>query len=412
MLKFKKIYRDDLIELCQRQYSEYGLAPTSKVNLTSVIRTLVQFMKKREIMEYTQDVGDKFLDFQQEKGLTEGTMKAQRRAIFLLQLKMEARPYATMAHRIEHKFPGEIGRIAEEYIEAYSREHRLSENSERDMKRSLSLFSEAIEAKGCSLSDLSLSIVKGFFSSTQNQTYSRLIVVRRFVSFLCREYGLDKDMQLWLQDFKLTKEKNIPSVYSADEIVALEKSFPRNSLTGKRNYAMVLLASRLGLRSGDIARLKFSDIDWDRNVINIIQHKTSVPVELPLLKDVGEALIDYIMNGRQKSDSQYIFLKINAPIRPINSYSVGNAVHRHLIEAGIDISGRKSGAHALRHSLATILLANETKLPVISGILGHTTTESTRYYLGVDVKGLLLCSHEVPSVESSFYEQKGGAFYE
>lgn len=407
-----KIKRENLIELCQRQYSEYGLALTSKANLTSVISTLVKFMEKCGISDYTQEVGDKFLDFQQGKGLTEGTMKAQRRAIFMLQLKMEDRPYATMAHRIEYKFPGEIGRMAEHYIETYSREHRLSWGSIREMKRCLSLFAEALDAKECSLQDLELSAVKKFFSSTQNHIYSRLSVVRRFVAFLCSEYGLDKDILLWLQGFSLKKEKKMPSVYSAEEIVALEKSFPRRDVAGKRNYAMVLLASRLGLRSSDIARLKFSDIDWERNVINIIQYKTSMPVELPLLKDIGEALIDYIMNGRPKSDSPYIFLKIHAPIAPICAYSVGYVVHRHMIEAGIDITGRKSGAHALRHSLATNLLANETKLPVISGILGHTSTDSTHFYLGVDVRGLLLCSHEVPPVESSFYEQKGGVFYE
>ena len=408
----ESIKRTDLIEISRAQYSSYGLARSSIVNLLSVIRTLVKYMEKRDITEYNQDVGNEYLEWQRKRGRTVGTMRGQQRAIFLLQLKMEGKPYATMARRVEYQFPGELGHIAEQYIQDYASSRRLAKPSVVDIRRSLSRFCTAMEIEKVSLNNLSLDIVKRFFASTQNQTEDNVNYIRRFMNYLSEDFGVDKSIFNWLSNYKFRKNKPMPSVYTQTEIAMLEASYSRKSAVDKRNYAMVLLASRLGLRSSDITNLKFSDIDWEHNVIRLEQYKTKQPIELPLLKDVGEALIDYIVNGRKKCDIPYIFLTVMAPYKKLDPAAAGHTVHAHFIKAGVDISNRKSGAHALRHSLATKLLSSGTKLPVISEILGHTTSESTHYYLGVDLKLLQGCSHEVPVIPSAFYEQKDGVFYE
>jgi site-specific recombinase XerD len=135
-------------------------------------------------------------------------------------------------------------------------------------------------------------------------------------------------------------------------------------------------------------------------------------IELPLLNIVGEAMIDYIRNGRPKSDSKTIFLTAIAPYTIISVPGISCIVSRIIYKAGIDTKDRHHGSHCLRHSLATRLLKQGTTLPVISDVLGHSDSQTTMTYLNVDINSLLQCSLDVPPVTDRFYMQKGGWFYE
>jgi integrase len=201
-------------------------------------------------------------------------------------------------------------------------------------------------------------------------------------------------------------------VYTSEEIIQLETSIQRGSAIGKRNYAMLLLASRLGLRASDIVNLEFSNIDWDNKSIRLYQIKTGRPIELPLLSDVGDAIIDYTLHGRPKTEIKKIFVTATNPVRTIKAANIWAIVSRMISEAGIELKDRHHGGHAMRHSLATNLLESKVGFSVISNVLGHTSRETTMVYLGVDVKLLIECSLEVPLVDKNFYEQKGGLFYE
>ena len=116
-------------------------------------------------------------------------------------------------------------------------------------------------------------------------------------------------------------------------------------------------------------------------------------MELPLLSDVGGAIINYLKNARPKSDSDHVFIRIKPPFTEFNPGAVGALVHERLVKAGIHLEGRKSGSHALRHSLAKRLL--EIPMPVISEILGHVNTETTMTYLRIDINELKKCALEV-----------------
>ena len=180
---------------------------------------------------------------------------------------------------------------------------------------------------------------------------------------------------------------------------------------GKRNYAIILLGSRLGLRRSDICRLEFSNLDWDLNEINITQHKTQRLLTIPMPKEVGESLVDYILHGRPQSSSSYVFLNATPPYAPISASLVTRTVSDAMREARIDLRGRHHSAHSLRHSLAAQLLKENVSVHVISSLLGHSTSASTMPYLSVDKNMLLRCSLDVPQVPNSFYEQKGGVLY-
>jgi integrase len=170
---------------------------------------------------------------------------------------------------------------------------------------------------------------------------------------------------------------------------------------GKRNYAMLLLALRTGLRSIDIVNLKLGDIQWKNNTIEIVQQKTGNPLVLPLLTDVGNAIADYILNGRPTSKEAYIFLRSQAPYRKLsgrsNCYGISCKIMK---EAGVrQNKDDRKGFHCLRHSLAARLLAEETPLPIISSILGHRDKDSTKIYLSTDLVHLRACALSLSGIE-------------
>lgn len=131
-----------------------------------------------------------------------------------------------------------------------------------------------------------------------------------------------------------------------------------------------------------------------------------------MLPDIGNAIIDYLRYGRLKSEEPFILLTGRPPSgRFKTSNVVTHVVQRAFYKTGIDINGKRFGPHSLRHSLAFRLLERNTVLPVISEVLGHENTESTRYYLRIDLKSMKQCVLDVPPVSNDFYIQKGGAFY-
>jgi len=193
----------------------------------------------------------------------------------------------------------------------------------------------------------------------------------------------------------------IVPVISSEEAQHLLESANRTSALGKRNYAMLLLALRMGLRSIDIIHLKLGDIHWRSRVIEIVQAKTNQPLVLPLLTEVGNAIADYILNGRPDSQEPFIFLRSQAPYQKMAGHSSCYAISRKVMkEAGVRQEvGQRKGFHCLRHAVAAQLLEVETPLPIISSILGHRNKESTKVYLSTDMEHLRACALNLTGIE-------------
>lgn len=169
----------------------------------------------------------------------------------------------------------------------------------------------------------------------------------------------------------------------------------RNNPVGKRNYAILLLITRLGLRTRDVSGLRFENFDWEHNRLTLTQHKTGRPLTLPLLEDVGLAVIDYLKFGRPVSGSNTVFLSHKYPFKDFNPSSLYRIVSEYIHKAGLTVQGKKRGPHSLRHSLASRLLEENVPLPVISEILGHANTETTAVYLSIGIDQLRRCALEV-----------------
>jgi integrase len=146
----------------------------------------------------------------------------------------------------------------------------------------------------------------------------------------------------------------------------------------------------LGMRAVDVANLKLSDIDWVNGEIKILQTKTGFSVALPLTKDVGEALKDYILNARPPSDSQQIFLRLKAPHIGIKSaVTIGEIYWACCKAAGLPESKR---FHTLRRSRGTSLLAAGEPVTMVAQVLGHAQVDSTKKYISVDVLHFKMCA--------------------
>lgn len=240
--------------------------------------------------------------------------------------------------------------------------------------------------------------------------YHTICVLRRALRYLYGQGLIATDLSTVVPRLRYCKKAKIPSAYSKDEIERMVNSIDRGNPRGKRDYALILLAARLGLRASDIASLTFSSFKWDRNLLEVAQQKTGEPVTLPLLNDVGEAVIDYIRYARPKSDMPFLFLKLNGPNDVMSANSIHHTVYTRLKEAGIQIPpGKKHGPHALRHSLASALLENNVPMPIISEALGHTDTESTSVYLKIDITRLRECAVEVAALCGGQEYRFGGA---
>lgn len=242
--------------------------------------------------------------------------------------------------------------------------------------------------------------VTGFMDSLSELSSStksgKLFILRHFFNYLYDEKCIIFSGKELFPVIVSNKRERILSFYSEAEIKKLISYVSNHTAKGKRDLLIVLLAAELGIRSGDICRLKISDIHWERNTIEFIQFKTNVFNQLPLLENIKFALIDYLKNARPTCESNLLFVGIKNNYQMIGAIQMYSVVSKYFTLAGIDISKRKHGPHALRHSLASNLLMNNTPMHVIKDVLGHTNLNTTRVYLNIDFNTLLNFALEVP----------------
>jgi len=238
------------------------------------------------------------------------------------------------------------------------------------------------------------------FKYTHNTLYAIAVCTRQYLQYLENDGFTKEKLFLFIPKIHKRRNQSFPHAFTQSQTTALLESITSNNAKERRDYAMILLAARVGLRASDIANIKFSNIDWEKNKINIVQQKTGTPVKIPLLKDVGEAIINYVKNGRPEVSDPHIFIRETTPHLKISGSSLHMIIDGYLKRAKIKIpSGQKHGPHALRHSVATRLLENDIPISTIKEILAHKSTDTTKIYLKVAQHQLLQCALEViPSI--------------
>jgi integrase/recombinase XerD len=179
---------------------------------------------------------------------------------------------------------------------------------------------------------------------------------------------------------------SIPRAIGVAPVRQLLASIDRSTAIGRRDYAIVILLARLGLRSGEVAGLELDDIDWKAGQVSV-RGKCGQGTALPLPPDVGKAIADYLQRSRPRITSRRVFLRSKAPIRGfIGQCAIGSIIRHRLLRAGIQAP--TTGAHQFRHALATQMLRHGASLAEIGEVLRHRNPQTTTIYAKVDIKAL------------------------
>lgn len=239
--------------------------------------------------------------------------------------------------------------------------------------------------------DAFVATLAGYQAKTVEQ---KLCALRSFVAFACGEGLLNAAIVGAVPAARSTKHARVPSVWEPGEVERILDAIDRGNPSGKRDYAIILLIARLGLRGVDVKGLCFADFDWPGNRLVLTQAKTAAPVQLPLLKDVGWAVIDYLRAGRPACDCPQVFLRHTAPIGPFSDEDhLHQIIVKHARVAHVPLGEkRRHGMHSLRHTLATRLMEEGTPLEQIADILGHQSVRSTGVYLKSSLRLLAKCA--------------------
>jgi integrase/recombinase XerD len=196
---------------------------------------------------------------------------------------------------------------------------------------------------------------------------------------------------------RIYDDEDIPSALRPEEVEkVLEVTHQDLSPAGRRDYAMLMLLATYGLRAGEIIKLRLEDIDWRNEVLHVRHSKTGAYSELPMLRAPGEAILNYLKEGRPKSAHREVFLCANAPYQPFrNVKSLYSAVQRRLSAAGVVPSGKR-GPHAFRHARAVGMLRASVPLKTIGDVLGHRVSRTTGVYLKLATADLRSVGLEIP----------------
>lgn len=200
---------------------------------------------------------------------------------------------------------------------------------------------------------------------------------------------------------------SLPTTYSSEEIKKVLSSVDRTTKIGKRDYLILLCLSVYGIRIGDICNMKISSFNLETNKLKFITKKTNKTIELPLFDEVKYAYIDYLKNSRPNYESEYLLITHTKPHRNYDKKGLRDIVPKYLKIAEINTIGKKRGAHALRHSLASNMLSNGSNIKQISDILGHECISTSNQYLTIDINKLQELSLELPKdcIEEDDYDE-------
>lgn len=246
--------------------------------------------------------------------------------------------------------------------------------------------------------DITPKTISEFFAEKSKTCLSKHApyALRQLFNFLYSEGYTKKNLSVSIPPLPRRTRKIMPA-FSKNEVDEILNSIDRSTILGKRDYAMIMLAASTGLRECDIRRLKFNDIDWHSNKISIKQHKTQIPIVLPLDIATGNAVADYIINARPKVKIDEIFLTIMRPYRKIGIK--GSTISRPIYKCGEKFKSKGMGSHSFRRYVATSLLSESVPYTRIKEMLGHIQNNDLRSYIRIEHSGLAKCAIDLTGIE-------------
>ena len=400
-----KLTINELVDKVLAELERLNYSHNSLCGFRCFYKRVIAFANEKEELYFSEELGRAFLKEKYNCTVnyyTEVMPKSYRCPIRRIRILGDYQLHGVIIRRIVKK-PGYVKPPQfEKELTAYEKECENNDYSKRGLRtriQRLFFFVDYLDARGVqNVNDITSEMIsdyaKTIYVHHEKSIASILTTLRVFLRFLYFNQYTDEDLSLKVPQQTKYYYPPVPSVWDKEDVMHMLESIDRGNPTGKRDYAILLLVTRLGIRAGDITSLKLSDLNWQSKTIEIRQSKTKNTVTYPILNDIGWALIEYLKNARPISESPFLFIRMNAPYEAFGKdANLHNIITKYTRLAGIHVpKGKKHGLHSLRHTLASSLLEQGTPLPVISEILGHFNSKSIGVYLHTGIEGLRSCA--------------------
>lgn len=263
----------------------------------------------------------------------------------------------------------------------------------------LGLYDEHLRAFAAYLTDtgqsdlrsLSPTVVSGFLTDRslglkRSTLHGRCGVLRVFLRYVHRERLVARDLSLFAQAAPCYRLAQVPRSITAEDVQRMLHAVDRQTVLGRRDYAMLLLLVTYGLRAREVAALTLDDIDWRHDRLRIPARKAGHSTAYPLSSHVGAAILEYLRAGRPVTRFRQVFFQVTAPSRPVTQNAVSSRAAHYLHQTGV--VGPRLGSHTLRHSCVQRLVEAGWSLKAIGDYVGHASPASTEMYSKVAVETL------------------------
>ena len=397
-------------ELDQRGYGQ-----NTKWCYKKICKSILAWSCKNEIAEFNESASNRYCDENINGHICNPSeslhYKKTLRVARMLVCLNKGEDFEFRAPRTEYEYKTSLKDHIAGYLSYCTYIKRLFKTTIEGRRLVTFRFDKYLSEQAMELGDVTVEALEAFFSSaycTKASRHRYKPIIKELYRYLYDNRVLDKDYSiLVLKEPKVHLGTKVPSTYTENEIKRMIKAINRSSAKGKRDYLVILLAAEYGWRASDITSFRLDQIDWEKNRISMIQNKTGVPVEFPLLASVGNAIIDYLKHGRPAGGDDVIIVNHENTHKgqKLKSPTIHSIVSKAMSTANIaNWKDKKHGPHSLRHSLATNMLKQNVAIPIISTILGHQSTETTKTYIKVDIPKLRQCSLPVPELKSSYFQ--------
>jgi len=285
----------------------------------------------------------------------------------------------------------ERGRLTNDFEQYLRSDRGLSQSTLLDYPKIARQFlknrfaSKSVRLKTLQPCDIHRFIIYHLKAGSRGQAKRVVSALRSFLRFLRQRNEITIDLAATVPGVADWRFSYLPRSIPQWQVERLLASCNRKTPTGRRDYAILLLLARLGLRAGEVIKMTLDDFDWKHGEV-LVHGKDQREDRLPLPKDVGAALVSYLRYARPECSTRRVFIRARAPRRSLNAASIGHVVHRALERAGLNPPLK--GSHLLRHSLATNLQRRGATLAEIGQLLRHTDLTTTQIYAKVDIGAL------------------------
>jgi integrase len=397
------------VDAAIRQLEKLRYAPITVAQYSRMWRSFLRFAVEAGVEDFSEDLAEQFLASQ---GIPLAGPVPSSRGHLLRALMWMLSTLSTLSrdgcfHRrrsIPERVPltTEMSTALDEYERFRVERFRTSPHTMKRCRKTLTLFLHFVGSRGVDApAGIRASDISAFVRSRGHLEPGTVALdTYALRSFLRAGFVLGfipVDMIPHVPKVRVRNHGHIPTAWTPADVDAALHAVDRESPTGKRDLAILLLACRLGIRVGDIRALKLDELHWHRRCISFRQAKTGGALELPLDDEIAEALIDYLRNGRPPTECREVFVRAVAPFVPFSAtHNLYAILDKYRRLAGVELPTRSGrGLHSLRHSVASRLLSNGVPLEQVGSILGHQSLDATRVYTSIDIDALRTAALDV-----------------